>query len=50
MARAVTRFWTPGVASDTLRPMLGKLLQLGQRFPETEAEPEQVPDSIYVMY
>jgi carbamoyltransferase len=50
MAAAITHFWTPGVVTDSLRPVLVKLLALGQRFPKTEKLEEQVSESIYVMY
>jgi carbamoyltransferase len=52
MAQAITRFWRPGLAAETLYPILVKLLELGQRFSEPEAGEleEQVGESVYVMY
>ena len=50
MAEAITQFWTPGIATDTLRPMLVKLLEMGQYFPQISELKEQVDDSVYVMY
>lgn len=50
MAAAITSFWTPGFVTEALRPILVKLLKMGQRFPETASLEERVDDSIYVMY
>jgi carbamoyltransferase len=50
MASAITHSWTPGLATERLRPVLIKLLELGQRFPATEPLKEEVSESIYVMF
>jgi carbamoyltransferase len=52
MAGAITRFWEPGPATDALREVLVKLLELSARHPqaETGASEEQVSHSMYVMY
>ena len=43
-------YWTPGRATDALRPLLVKLLALGRRHPLSESLHEQVEDSVYVMF
>ena len=50
MAEAITRFWTPGIATETLRPVLVKLLEMGQNCSQISELKAQVADSIYVMY
>jgi carbamoyltransferase len=52
MAEAITRFWSPGAATDALRPVLVKLLKVGRRFAELQSNEleEKVADSVYVMY
>ena len=50
MAEAITRFWTPGIATETLRPVLVKLLEIGRYFPQSAELNEEVADSMYVMY
>jgi carbamoyltransferase len=50
MAEAISSFWTPGAATDALKPILVRLLEVGQRFPHSEELEEQVSDSVYIMY
>jgi carbamoyltransferase len=50
MAAAIIGFWERGVASESLEPILVKLLKLRMRFPESRTDREKVPDSVYVMY
>jgi carbamoyltransferase len=50
MALAITSSWIPGLATERLRPVLLKLLELGQRFPANEPLDEAVSESIYVMF
>jgi carbamoyltransferase len=50
MAAAITGFWKRGVATESLEPILAKLLELGERFPEPNTDREKVSDSVYVMY
>ncbi len=50
MAAALVRSWTPGPATDALRPVLVRLIRLGLRFPPRGAFEEEVPDSIYVLF
>jgi hypothetical protein len=52
MAAAIAQFWTPGLATDSLRPVLARLLEIGRRVPEAEAPvmEGQVPEFVYVLY
>jgi carbamoyltransferase len=50
MAEAITRFWTPGAATDAFKPVVASLLALGRRFPRGETLNEEVSESIYVMF
>jgi carbamoyltransferase len=50
MSEAITQFWTPGIATETLRPMLVNILKMSQYFPHSSDLKEQVGDSMYVMY
>ena len=50
MAEAITQFWAPNIVTDTLKPILVKLLEIGQQFPEHEKIQEEISDSVYVMY
>ncbi len=50
MAKAITSFWAPGVATEALTPVVAKLLALGRRFPGGETLNEEVSESIYVMF
>lgn len=50
MASAIAHSWTPGLATESLRPVLIKLLELGQRFPASKPLNEEVSESIYVMF
>lgn len=50
MAQAITEFWTPGVVTEALRPVLASLIKLGQRFPAAKRLEEEVSESVYVMF
>jgi carbamoyltransferase len=52
MADAITRFWEPGPATDAMREVLVKLLDVGKKFPEKSdgAAEERVTHTMYVMY
>jgi carbamoyltransferase len=51
MADAITRFWEPGPATEAMREVLVKLLDVGQRFPEPDTGlEEKVSHTMYVMY
>ncbi|APR82396.1 Nodulation protein nolO [Minicystis rosea] len=51
MADAITRFWEPGPATDAMRAVLVKLLDVGRRFPEPDQSlEERVTHTMYVMY
>ena len=50
MAQAILESWTPGRATDALRPLLITLIQLGQQFPIADTLNEEVSDSVYVMF
>jgi len=52
MADAITSFWSRGPAAERLRPVVVKLLQIGQEFAQEEerAPDEQVSHAMYVMY
>ena len=50
IAEAMTRFWRYGNGNDILRAIVEKLLEVGEQFLNIEEAPEQVHDSIYVMY
>jgi carbamoyltransferase len=49
-AEAITRYWAPGEATEALRPVVQRLLELEQRFPGKEPLAEEVSESIYVMF
>lgn len=50
MAQSITEAWSPGPATDALRPVLVSLIKLGQRFPAKETLEEDVSESVYVMF
>jgi hypothetical protein len=50
MATAMVRYWTPGEVTETLQPLLVKLLRLGLRYPPGEELEEEVSDAVYVMF
>ena len=50
VARAVTASWTPGPATEALRPIVAKLLKLAAHHPVAESLDERVEDSVYVMF
>jgi carbamoyltransferase len=52
MAQAITAFWAPGPATEAMRRVLVKLLEVGQKFPEPEDKglEEGVTHTMYVMY
>ncbi len=52
MAEGITKFWEPGPATDAMREVLIKLLDVGQKFPEPDQEglDERVTHTMYVMY
>jgi hypothetical protein len=52
MAEAITRFWEPGPATEAMRAVLVKLLDVGQKFPEPDQQglEERVTHTMYVMY
>ena len=47
---ALVRAWAPGEATEALRPVLVRLLELEQRFPGREPLAEEVSESMYVMF
>ncbi len=50
MAAALAGFWTPGEATEALRPVLAELLKIAAKLPKMEVESEVVSESMYVMY
>ena len=52
MAEAITACWEPGPATDAMRPVLAKLLDVGRKFPEPAEKglEERVTHTMYVMY
>ena len=50
IAEALTSCWTPGEATEALRPLVAELLKLGRRYPLEESLEERVEDSVYVMF
>jgi carbamoyltransferase len=52
MAEAITRFWEPGPATDAMREVLIKLLDVGKKFPDKsdDGAEERVTHTMYVMY
>jgi carbamoyltransferase len=52
MAQAITAFWAPGPATEAMRSVLVKLLEVGKKFPEPEEKglDEGVTHTMYVMY
>jgi carbamoyltransferase len=55
MAEAITAFWAPGPASEAMRRVLVKLLEIGRRFSGAEERAqeraeERVSHTMYVMY
>ena len=49
-AEAITSYWTPGEATEALRPIVQRLLELERRYPGKEPLAEEVSESIYVMF
>jgi carbamoyltransferase len=51
-SNAVTAFWTPGVATDLLRPVVEKLVGLDSKYPTSDPAElqERVSDFVYVLY
>jgi carbamoyltransferase len=52
MAQAITAFWAPGPATEAMRRVLVKLLEVGKKFPEPDEKglDEGVTHTMYVMY
>jgi carbamoyltransferase len=50
MARAITKFWSPGKTTESLRPILESILTAAARFRSDDHLEEEVPESIYVMF
>jgi carbamoyltransferase len=50
MATAITAQWTPGAATEALRPIVAKLIELGREVSGSDEADEEVSDSIYVMF
>ncbi len=50
LARAITAAWTPGQATEALRPLTTTLIRLGQQFSASDIPQEEVSGSVYVMF
>ena len=51
MAEAIVRQWTPGAATEALRPVVQGLLEIALKHPAAETEGSaSVSESMYVMY
>ncbi len=49
-AEAMLQYWSPGPATDALRPLLRKLIKIGLRYPPKKALEEEISESVYVMF
>jgi hypothetical protein len=49
-AAALTGFWRPGEITETLRPVVAKILAVGARHPSDQTLEEEVSESVYVMF